>query len=59
MEGEIEGARIDAVGAALKRNPEFMQYDMQAKMPGIYEKAGASGNMIITAPNPTVLVEGK
>jgi len=59
MEGEIEGARIDAVGAALKRNPEFMQYDMQAKMPGIYEKAGAFGNMIITAPNPTVLVEGK
>lgn len=57
MEGEIEGARIDAVGAALKRNPEFMRYDMQAKMPGIYEKAGASGNMIITAPNPTVLAQ--
>lgn len=55
-EGRVEAAKIDEIGAALRRNPEFLQYDMQLKMPGIYASAGANGNMIITAPAPNVLV---
>jgi len=55
-QGEAEAARIDAIGAALQRNPDYMQYDMQSRMPDIYRQAGAQGNMIITAPQPTVLV---
>ncbi len=55
-EGEADAARIDAIGAALRRNPDYMQYDLQSKMPEIYEHAGARGNMIITAPQPSVLI---
>jgi hypothetical protein len=55
-QGEVEAARIDMIGAALRRNPEFLQYDMQAKMPEIYKEAGANGNMVVTAPSPSVLV---
>jgi regulator of protease activity HflC (stomatin/prohibitin superfamily) len=56
-EGAAEAARIDAVGEALERNPDFLRYDLQSKMPEIYAAAGARGNMIITAPQPTVLVQ--
>ncbi|MBU1028851.1 hypothetical protein KKE28_01460, partial [Patescibacteria group bacterium] len=56
QEGQAEAAKIDAIGAALRRNPEYLQYQMQEMMPGIYEKAGANGNLIITAPNPNILV---
>lgn len=59
QQGEAEAARIDAIGAALKRNPTYMQYDMQAKMPEIYAKAGATGNMVITAPAPSILVNSR
>jgi regulator of protease activity HflC (stomatin/prohibitin superfamily) len=55
-EGDAEGARIDRVGAALKRNPEYLQFDLQQKMPDIYKNAGAGGNMVITAPEPSVVV---
>jgi len=55
-QGEVEAARIDMIGAALRRNPDFLQYDMQAKMPEIYKEAGANGNMVVTAPSPSVLV---
>lgn len=48
-EGDAQAARIDAVGAALARNPAYLQY-------GIYEQAGASGNMVIAAPDPTILI---
>ncbi len=58
-EGKVEAARIDQIGAALRRNPEYLQYDMQVKMPQIYEKAGAGGNMIIAAPSPQVIVQPK
>jgi hypothetical protein len=58
-EGAEAAARIDQVGAALKRNPYYLQYDLQAKMPEIYRAAGAGGNMIITAPNPTILMPPK
>ncbi|OGH69410.1 MAG: hypothetical protein A2754_01405 [Candidatus Magasanikbacteria bacterium RIFCSPHIGHO2_01_FULL_47_8] len=55
-EGEAVGAKIDKIGAALKRNPEYLQYDLQAKMPEIYRLAGDKGNMIITAPSPSMLM---
>lgn len=55
-EGEKEAAKIDEIGAALKRNPEYLQFDMQSRMEEIYRTAGANGNMVITAPNPTILV---
>jgi len=55
-EGQAAAARIDAIGEALQRHPEYMQYDLQAKMPEIYQHAGANGNMVITAPQPSVLI---
>jgi regulator of protease activity HflC (stomatin/prohibitin superfamily) len=58
-EGEVQAARIDKIGAALKRNPEYLQYDMQTRMPEIYRQAGANGNMVITAPAPNILVTTK
>ncbi|MEZ4462419.1 MAG: SPFH domain-containing protein [bacterium] len=56
-EGAAEAARIDEIGAALRRNPEYLQFDIQQKMPEIYKQAGAQGNMIITAPDPQMLVQ--
>jgi regulator of protease activity HflC (stomatin/prohibitin superfamily) len=58
-EGESIGARIDAIGAALQRNPDYLQYDLQSKLPDIYERAGLRGNMIITAPQPSVIINPK
>lgn len=55
-QGAAEAARIDEIGAALRRNPEYLQFDIQQKMPEIYKAAGVQGNMIITAPNPQILV---
>lgn len=55
-EGEAQAAQIDAIGAALKRNPDFLRYDLQSKMPGIYKNAGVHGNMVITAPPPSIMV---
>ena len=48
-EAVAQAARIDAIGQALARNPEYLQY-------GIYEQAGANGNMVIAAPDPTILI---
>lgn len=56
-EGEVAAVKIERIGAALHQNPEFLQYDLQSKMPEIYERAGKSGNMIITAPAPQVLLQ--
>ncbi len=58
-EGEAVAAKIDKIGAALARNPDFMQYDLQSKMPDIYREAGNHGNMVITAPSPQILVSPK
>ncbi len=55
-EGQIEAARIAEIGKALQQNPQFLQYDMQQKMPGIYKEAGEKGNMVITAPAPQILL---
>jgi regulator of protease activity HflC (stomatin/prohibitin superfamily) len=53
-EGEMEAARIDRIGEALRKNPEFLQFDLQSKMPEIYRVAGANGNLIVAAPTPTL-----
>jgi hypothetical protein len=58
-EGAEVAAKIDKVGQALKRNPEYLQYDMQDKLPAIYKEAGQYGNMVITAPNPTLMMPPK
>jgi regulator of protease activity HflC (stomatin/prohibitin superfamily) len=58
-QGEVEAIRIERVGTALKRNPEFLQYDLQQRLPEIYKDAGARGNMIISAPNPSILIAPK
>jgi hypothetical protein len=50
-------ARIDAIGAALKRNPEYLQFDMQQKMPDIYAKAADKGALIIAAPSPNLQLQ--
>jgi regulator of protease activity HflC (stomatin/prohibitin superfamily) len=55
-EGEMEAARIDKIGEALRKNPEFLQFDLQSKMPEIYRLAGAYGNMVIAAPSPTLVL---
>jgi hypothetical protein len=58
-EGAEAAAKIDKVGAALKRNPHYLQYDLQDKLPDIYRGAGAAGNLVITAPNPTFMLPPK
>ena len=58
-EGAEVAARIDKVGAALRRNPEYLQFDMQDKLPAIYKEAGQYGNLLITAPNPTIMMPPK
>ena len=54
--GRSEAVYIDQIGAALRRNPEYLTYQLQGAMPGMYERAGAQGNLVITAPSPTVMV---
>jgi regulator of protease activity HflC (stomatin/prohibitin superfamily) len=55
-EGEMEAAKIDKIGEALRRNPEYLQFDMQQKMPEIYRQAGLYGNLVLAAPAPSVVV---
>lgn len=57
-EADNLATRIDRVGAALRRNPEYMQYELQSRLPEIYRDAGMRGNMILTAPNPLNLPTG-
>jgi hypothetical protein len=58
-EADVRATEIERIGEALRHYPEYMQYDLQAKMPEIYRSAGASGNLVITAPNPSVVVSPK
>lgn len=51
IDGLNEAAKIEAIGDALRRNPDFIAYNMQKSMPEIYRLAGEKGNMIIAAPN--------
>jgi hypothetical protein len=55
-EGEMEAAKIDKIGEALRRNPDYLQFDMQQKMPEIYRQAGMYGNLVLAAPSPSVVV---
>ena len=55
-EGEAQAVRVERIGEALRKYPEYLQYDLQARMPEIYEKAGQQGNLVIAAPNPSVVV---
>ncbi len=56
-EGDVAAARIDRIGVALRRNPEYLQYDLQLKLPEIYRTAGAAGNLVLAAPNAAVLMQ--
>ncbi len=55
-EAEARATEIERIGEALRRYPEYMQYDLQSKMPDIYKAAGLGGNLVITAPSPSVMV---
>jgi len=59
IESSNTAVQIDEIGAALKRNPDYLSYQLQQLMPRIYEKAGAKGNMVLTAPSPAVLFQKK
>jgi regulator of protease activity HflC (stomatin/prohibitin superfamily) len=55
-EGEAQAVRVEKIGEALRKYPEYLQYDLQSRMPEIYERAGEKGNLVIAAPNPSVVV---
>jgi regulator of protease activity HflC (stomatin/prohibitin superfamily) len=55
-EGEMEAARIDKIGEALRLNPDYLQFDLQQKMPDIYRLAGENGNLVLAAPPPSLVV---
>jgi hypothetical protein len=52
QEAENVAVRIERVGETLRKYPEYLQYDLQSKLPDIYREAGARGNLVIAAPNP-------
>ena len=52
QEAENVAVRIERVGETLRKYPEYLQYDLQSKLPDIYRDAGARGNLVIAAPNP-------
>jgi SPFH domain / Band 7 family len=53
-EADVAAARVEKIGEALRRYPEYLQYDLQQKMPEIYREAGQRGNLVIAAPNAVV-----
>jgi regulator of protease activity HflC (stomatin/prohibitin superfamily) len=56
QEGEMVAVKIAKIGEILRKYPEYLQYDLQLRMPEIYRVAGAQGNLVITAPSPSVAV---
>lgn len=54
-EADVAAVKIERVGATLKRFPEYLQYDLQTRLPDIYREAGARGNMVLAAPTPLSL----
>lgn len=54
-QGTVEAARIDEIGAALRRNPEYLDYQLNKMLPEIYKTAGSKGNLIIAAPTPLMI----
>ncbi|HEU4404517.1 MAG TPA: SPFH domain-containing protein [Polyangiaceae bacterium] len=57
-EAEVAAARIQKIGEALRKNPDYLQYDLQQKLPDIYREAGQRGNLILAAPNAVVAPPG-
>ncbi len=55
QEAQSAAVRVMRVGDMLKKYPEYLQFDLQSKMPDIYRQAGAAGNMILAAPNPVMI----
>jgi regulator of protease activity HflC (stomatin/prohibitin superfamily) len=55
-EGEAQAVRVERIGEALRKYPEYLQFDLQSRMPEIYKEAGEKGNLVIAAPNPAVVV---
>lgn len=58
-EAELATARIERIGEALAKHPLYLQYDLQLRLPEIYEKAGQRGNLILAAPLPLTLGWGQ
>jgi len=54
QEAQASAVRILRVGDMLRKYPEYLQFDLQSRMPDIYREAGISGNLIIAAPNPVI-----
>jgi hypothetical protein len=55
-EDEMEAARIEKIGEALRANPDYLEFDLQQKMPDIYRLAGENGNLVLAAPSPSILL---
>ncbi len=55
QEAQSAAVRVMRVGDMLKKYPEYLQFDLQSKMPDIYRQAGAAGNLILAAPNPVMI----
>jgi regulator of protease activity HflC (stomatin/prohibitin superfamily) len=55
QEAQSSAVRVMRVGDMLKKSPEYLQFDLQSKMPDIYRQAGVAGNMILAAPNPVMV----
>lgn len=51
-EAEVATAKIERIGEALAKYPLYLQYDLQLKLPEIYDKAGQRGNLVLAAPSP-------
>jgi hypothetical protein len=51
-ESDVAAVRVERIGEALKKYPEYLQYDLQLKLPEIYREAGSRGNLILAAPVP-------
>lgn len=51
-EAEVATAKIERIGEALAKYPLYLQYDLQLRLPEIYDKAGQRGNLVLAAPSP-------
>ncbi len=52
QEAEVATVKIERIGTALAKNPLYLQYDLQLRLPEIYDKAGQRGNLVLAAPTP-------
>jgi hypothetical protein len=52
QEAAVEIVKIEKIGAALRNNPAYVQFEFMRHLPDIYRDAGQRGNMILAAPNP-------